>query len=91
VSRDLAQANILQKVPPQYPQLAMSARVQGTVQLSVVIGPDGHVEQAIPVGGPQMLRTAAADAVQQWVYKPFLMNGQPATVGTTVDIVFQLQ
>jgi protein TonB len=90
VSQTLASANVIQKVPPQYPAIAKSARVQGTVHLFAVIGPDGHVQQVFIADGPALLQTAAADAVKQWVYKPFQLNGQPATVATQVDVVFQL-
>jgi len=82
---------IVQKVPPVYPANAKAARVQGAVQLGIIIGPDGKVQNVRSVSGVGMLMQAAMDAVKQWVYQPFLLNGQPVSVQTTANVNFVLQ
>jgi TonB family protein len=81
---------ILKRVPPQYPAVAKAARVQGTVVLHTIIAEDGTVESLEAVSGPEIFRGAATDAVKQWVYKPYLVNGKPRRVDTTVTVNFQL-
>jgi TonB family protein len=78
------------KVPPVYPPIAKAARVQGTVVLQAVIGKDGQVSELQIVSGPAMLRQAAMDAVKQWTYKPYIFNGKPVEVLTTVNVIFTL-
>jgi TonB family protein len=81
---------ILNKVAPIYPELAKSARVSGVVQLAAVIAKDGTVQEMHLLGGPALLIQAAMDAVKQWVYRPTLLNGEPVSVETTVDVNFTL-
>jgi TonB family protein len=87
---NVAAANLVNKVTPNYPELAKAAGVQGTVQFQIVIGTDGTVQKATLLSGPPLLVQAALQAVQQWVYKPTLLNGQPVPVVTTVDMNFSL-
>ena len=82
---------IVNKVPPVYPPVAKLARVEGTVHLAAVIGPDGTMKELHTLGGPALLIQAAMDAVKQWVYKPTLLNGEPVSVETTIDVNFTLQ
>ena len=79
------------KVAPIYPLDARQADVQGTVMLHVVVGTEGKVESVEPVSGPKMLLTAAMDAVRRWVYKPYVLNGKPSAVDTTVAVSFSLR
>jgi TonB family protein len=83
--------NILTKVPPVYPPAAKKAKIQGTVVLSVVIGEDGNIKNLQVVSGPNELQQSSIDAVRQWLYKPFLLNGNPVEVKTTVNIIYSLQ
>jgi TonB family protein len=73
---------------PIYPDIARQAQISGSVQLSVIIGEDGHIQQATIVSGHPLLRQAAKDAVVQWVYQPTLVDNQPVKVSSTVDVVF---
>jgi TonB family protein len=82
------QQRIVYQVPPEYPESARQARVQGTVVLDTVVNPDGAVAQMKVVSGPEILSQAAMDAVRWWRYEPYLVNGRPATVETTVAIDF---
>jgi len=84
------QANLVQKVQPIYPPEAKANRIQGSVRFTVVIGKDGRVQNLTLVSGDPVLAQAAKDAVQQWVYKPTLLNGDPVEVMTQVDVNFTL-
>jgi protein TonB len=84
------QARMLRRVNPVYPPLAKSARIQGTVQLSAIIGKDGQIAELNVIEGHPMLIQAALQAVQQWQYKPTLLNGTPVEVATQVNVVFTL-
>jgi TonB family protein len=81
---------LISSTQPVYPDMAKSARIQGTVELAALIGLDGHVQQLSVVSGHPLLRQAALDAVKTWVYEPTLLNGSPVSVSTTIDIIFTL-
>jgi TonB family protein len=85
-----AAANILSKVSPVYPQDAKTARVTGSVVLAAIIGKDGTVENLKVVSGPSQLQQSALEAVRQWKYKPYLLNGDPTEVKTTITVVYTL-
>jgi TonB family protein len=91
VKPEVMQAQIVHKVPPVYPDDAKKARVQGKVELNVIIGKTGEVEQLKVISGPKELQQSALDAVRQWTYKPFLLNGTPVEVKTTVHVVYTLK
>ncbi len=86
----VAEANLIKKVEPVYPPLALAARVQGDVEFSAVIGTDGHVQSLTLVRGHPLLVNAAKDAVLQWIYRPTLLNGQPVSVQTDILVPFRL-
>jgi len=90
VSSGVMQGNLVQKVQPQYPAIAKTARIQGTVVLEATISKSGAIENLKAVSGPPMLYQAAIDAVRQWRYKPYMLNGEPVEVGTTVNVIFSL-
>ena len=85
-----AAGNLITKVPPVYPVDAKKAGIAGKVLLDAVIGKDGSVEQLRVVSGPAELQQSALDAVKQWKYKPFLLNGDPIEVKTNITIVYTL-
>jgi TonB family protein len=85
-----AQANLLSKVAPVYPEDAKKARITGSVVLAAIIGKDGTVENLKVVSGPSQLQQSALDAVRQWKYKPYLLNGDPVEVKTTITVVYSL-
>jgi TonB family protein len=91
VSAAVMSGNILTKAVPQYPPAAKKAKIQGTVVLRVVIGDDGNVKNIQVVSGPNELQQSSIDAVRQWTYKPYLLNGDPVEVKTTVNIIYSLQ
>lgn len=77
-------------VPPLYPPIAESARVQGVVILETLIGTDGHVQDARVLRSVPLLDQAAVDAVKEWEFTPTLLNGQPVPVIMTVTVQFTL-
>jgi TonB family protein len=83
--------NVISKVSPVYPPEAKKARIQGTVVLNVVIGKSGDVENLKVESGPQELQQSALDAVRQWKYKPFLLNGDPIEVESTIKVFYTLK
>ncbi len=83
-------AKLISNPQPTYPDIARQARISGTVELAVIIAPDGHVQEAHVLSGHPLLRQAAMDAVIQWVYQPTLLNNQPVAVSTTVDVIFSM-
>ena len=89
VSADAMERRLIHKVMPQYPEFARQAGVQGTVMLDIV-GSKGGVTQVKFVSGPEALSQAAMDAVRWWRFEPYFINGQPATVETTVLVDFRL-
>jgi len=86
----VAAGMLISKTNPVYPPDAKKAGVSGTVVLQAVIGKNGTVEDLKVVSGPQPLQQAALDAVKTWVYKPYLLNGEPVEVRTTINIIFTL-
>jgi TonB family protein len=77
-------------VEPIYPRDAKAAGIQGSVVLDAVIGKDGMISSLKLVSGPPELTKAAWEAVKQWTYKPFLLNGDPTAVETTITVTFAL-
>jgi TonB family protein len=91
VAPDVMENRLAHEVTPEYPESARQAGVQGTVLLEVVVSPEGTVTQIKPVSGPDALSRAAIDAVRWWRYQPYLVNGQPAAVESTVTVHFKLE
>ena len=83
-------ARIVKQVQPKYPVEAKKEKIQGTVVLNVEIGKDGTVENLTAASGPKVLRQSALDAVRQWTYEPFLVEGNPVEVETTISVVYSL-
>jgi TonB family protein len=81
---------LVKKVAPEYPLDAKILRLEGTVVLRTVIDKTGEVSSVFALSGPPLLESAAVEAVKQWQYRPFSMNGQPVEVETTIEVVFAL-
>lgn len=90
VGGDVQSASLLKQVTPDYPGIAKSAHVSGTVTLHAIISKDGSIEKLEYVSGPALLMTSAMSAVKEWKYRPTMLNGQPVEVDTTVQVVFSL-
>ncbi|MGB9459245.1 MAG: M56 family metallopeptidase [Bryobacteraceae bacterium] len=90
VGSNVQALRLISKVDPVYPPLAKQAKIQGTVELSAVIGKDGRVQDLRVIRGHPLLVQAALDAVKNWVYQPTLVNGEPVEVKTSIQINFAL-
>jgi len=90
VSAGVTSGLLVRRIQPNYPPLARQARIQGTVVLHAVISKEGSIENLTLVSGHPMLAPAAIDAVKQWKYKPYLLNGEPVEVDTEVQVNFTL-
>jgi TonB family protein len=88
VSSGVMQSFIVKKVPPQYPRDAKE--IQGLVVLKVIVDKEGNVANIQLISGPPMLAPPAIDAVKQWKYRPYLLNGEPVEVETQVTVNFTL-
>jgi TonB family protein len=91
VPGETAPGHLITKAVPVYPAAAKQQGVQGIVILNGVIGTDGHFKRLDVLAGPGMLQQAAVDAVRQWAYTPFLLEGKPVEVETDINVVFALQ
>jgi len=90
IASRVAEANLIHDVPPQYPLEAGRARIEGTVVLMAVIGTDGSVKDVRLESGLPLLAQAAIDAVKQWRYKPYMIDGEPVEVDSRITINFTL-
>jgi TonB family protein len=91
VAAGVTQGLLVHRVDPVYPPEAQMVRIQGTVVLRALIGKDGRVKNLSLISGHPMLAPAAMGAVQQWRYKPYLLNGEPVEVSTEVLVNFNLR
>lgn len=81
-------AMLINKVMPEYPNIARLAGIQGDVKLHAIIAKDGTIQSLTVTSGPEMLRKAALDAVAQWRYRPYILNGEAVEVETLVTVSF---
>jgi TonB family protein len=86
ISAGVLSGMLVFKVDPVYPPEAKAAGVQGVVVLRAIVAKDGTVKSLQVVSGPPSLMTSAIDAVKQWKYNPYLLNGEPTEVETTINI-----
>jgi protein TonB len=90
VSSGVVSGLLVRKVPPTYPPLARQARIQGVVILQAQISKEGTIQNLQLISGHPMLAPAAIEAVKQWKYRPYLLNGEPVEVDTQVQVNFTL-
>ncbi len=78
-------------VEPVYPEMAKVGHASGAVLLHAIIGEDGKVDRLVPVASTNpMFTSSAIDAVRKWTYSPYLLNGKPTSVDTTITVNFAL-
>ncbi len=88
---DVQQSKLIRRVEPEYPQIAVRARVSGMVVLDVRVDEEGNVESIRVLQGHPLLIGAATKAVAQWKYSPTILNGEPVPVDATVTVIFTLR
>jgi periplasmic protein TonB len=84
-------AMLIHRVEPVYPPLARQVHREGRVELRAIIGTDGSIQSMQVVSGDPLLVRSALDAVQQWHYKPTILNGQPVEIDTYITVVYTMQ
>jgi len=90
LSADEAEANLLLRIEPDYPEKARQQKIQGSVVLDIIVGNDGKVHGISTISGDPQLALAAAHAVQQWRFKPWLRNGKPSPFESRITLNFSL-
>jgi len=90
VSAGVQQGNLISQIKPTYPPIAKAARISGAVILQAEISKQGTIENLRVISGHPMLVQSALDAVKQWRYKPYMLNGEPVPVETTITVNFTL-
>lgn len=90
ISQGVSQGLLYKKVPPIYPSSAMRMRIEGKVELTATVSKNGDITQVKVLSGDSQLTKAAVDAVKQWKYKPYLLNGEPVEIQTQVTINFKI-
>jgi periplasmic protein TonB len=90
ISQGVSQGLLVKKVQPVYPRSAMTMRIEGVVELMATISKTGNITGVKVLKGDPQLTRAAADAVKQWKYKPYLLNGEPVEITTQVTVNFKL-
>jgi protein TonB len=86
----MLQGSLIRRVEPVYPPLARAARIQGQVIVEAIIGKDGTMQHVQLVSGHPMLSGAAIEAVRQWRYRPYILNGEAIEVETQITVNFIL-
>lgn len=90
ISQGVSQGLLLKRVQPLYPAQAMQMRIQGAVQLMATISKEGNISGLNVLSGDGILARSASDAVRQWKYKPYYLNGEPVEIQTQITVNFKL-
>jgi protein TonB len=90
ITKSEALSAVATRVQPDYPSIARQLKVQGTVELSVLVAENGSVAKVDIVSGNPMLTISAADALKRWKFKPFTEDGKPIQVVAPITVDFRL-
>ena len=90
LSSGVTSGMLLAPIRPEYPQIAKLSRTEGTVVVTATIDKNGRIVGLQVVSGPVMLRQAAADAIREARYRPYLLNGLATEVETTISVSFRM-
>lgn len=90
VSQGVSRGLLMKQVPPSYPRNAIQMHVEGAVQLLATVSKNGDISDVKVLSGDKELGRAAVDAVKQWKYKPYLLNGEPVDIQTQITVNFKL-
>jgi protein TonB len=85
------EAQLINRIEPRYPSIAVQTKTEGAVLLHALISRDGRITSLEVVSGNPLLIHAALEAVQQWRYRPTMLSGEPVEVETTITVVFRLR
>jgi protein TonB len=90
ISESVQQAQLVSRIEPRYPFLALQTRKEGTVLLHAIISREGVITAIEVVSGSPWFVQAALDAVREWRYRPTYLNGEPVEVETSITVIFRL-
>jgi protein TonB len=90
ISQGVSQGLLIKRVQPRYPQNALAMRIQGAVQMEATINKEGNIINLRVASGDAVLSRAAVEAVKQWRYKPYYLNGEPVEIETQITVNFKL-
>jgi periplasmic protein TonB len=90
VSQGVSRGLLIKTVQPTYPANALRMHIEGAVELLATITKNGDISTVKILKGDASLARAAADAVKQWKYKPYLLNGEPVEIQTEITVKFKL-
>jgi protein TonB len=90
ISAGVLSANLVHKEEPVYPEEARADKVTGVIVMAVAVDDQGKVANLSVVSGPELLRAAALTSARQWKYRPYLLNGRPVFVLSTITINFSI-
>jgi len=85
----LSEAQLLIRIEPVYPRIAIITQTEGEVRLHAIIAKDGSIQSLSVTSGVPILARAAIDAVRQWRYKPYYLNGEAVEVETLITVNFK--
>jgi protein TonB len=91
LSAGVVEAQLVSRIEPAYPPLAVQTKREGAVLLHAIISKDGRITSLDALNGDPLLVKAALDAVRQWRYRPTLLNGEPVEVETSITVIFRLR
>jgi TonB family protein len=89
VPADVMEKLVTHRVDPEYPAGGRQAKLQGMIALDLVVGRDGSVVDIRALNGPDVLAKPAIDALRWWRFEPYLVEGKPVVVETTVAVEFK--
>lgn len=85
----LSEGQLVNRVEPIYPRIAAISGIQGQVKLHAIIGRDGRIQSLNAISGQPLLMRAALEAVEQWRYRPYILNGEAVEVETLITVNFK--
>jgi protein TonB len=89
ISQGVSQGLLIKRVQPKYPQAALAVHTQGAVQIEATINKEGNVTNLKVLSGDAVLAHAAVEAVRQWRYKPYYLDGDPVEIQTQITVNFK--
>ena len=89
ISQGVSQGLLIKRVQPKYPPAALAVRAQGAVQIEATINKEGNVTNLKVLKGDPVLARAAVEAVRQWRYKPYYLDGDPVEIETQITVNFK--
>ncbi len=89
ISQGLSKGLLIKRVQPTYPPAALAAHAEGAVQIEAIIDKEGNVTNLKVLSGSAVLARAAVEAVRQWRYKPYYLNGEPVEIQTQITVNFK--